>query len=196
MSKINCSTFIKGKNNEIIKTSLDINILINQTKIRLEKNRKNSRRSHVGSNGNKENEEQNQKNLMQKALKLNPSNEELISSLGIYLISIKKLLDLFDFEYLNNNDEEITNCSTKEYINRINVPKYYDKESINKIKNKYKNIANDSFNELNIYFYNKITSLGKGHFFGELALRDSKSVRTATIITTKECHFAYLTRKT
>ena len=196
MSKIHCSTFIKRKKNEIIKTSLDINNLINQTKIRLDKSRKNSRRSILGSIVIKENEEQNQKILMQKALKLNPSNEELISSLGIYLISTKKLLDIFDFEYLNDNDEEITNCSTKEYINRINVPKCYDKESINKIKNKYKNIANDSFNELNIYFYNKIISLGKGHFFGELALRDSKSVRTATIITTKECHFAYLTRKT
>ena len=133
---------------------------------------------------------------MQKALKLNPSNEELINSLGIYIISIKKLLNFFDFKYLNDNDEEITNCSTKEYINRINVPESLDKESINKIKNKNKNISNDSFNELNIYFYNKIISFGKGHFFGELALRDSKSVRTATIITSKECHFAYLTRKT
>ena len=187
------STFIKGNNNEIIKKLLDINNIIHHLKI--ENSRGKSQKSiNISKNFDKDgeqSEEQNQKNTMEKALKLNASNEELMSSLELYIISIRQLLDLFDFSYLNDNDELITNCSSEEYINRIRVPSY--KESSNMITN-FSN-TDISFFELKIYFYTKITSLQKGNYFGELALQDPNAGRAATIITSQDCHFALLTKK-
>jgi signal-transduction protein with cAMP-binding, CBS, and nucleotidyltransferase domain len=117
------STFIKGNNNEIIKKLLDINNIIHHLKI--ENSRGKSQKSiNISKNfdmDGEQSEEQNQKNTMEKALKLNASNEELMSSLELYIISIRQLLDLFDFSYLNDNDELITNCSSEEYITLENI---------------------------------------------------------------------------
>ena len=185
------STFIKGRKNEIIKKLLDVDYVINYLKPKLQKNKNRINKNDTISDDNNKtikSEEQNENNSFQKAFKLNSFNEDLAMSLELFIIGSKELLYLFDFYYYNDNDDELDNtCSTEEYISRINAPK--PKENSNENK------TNDSFYELNIYLYSKVVSLGKGNFFGELALRDSKSVRTATIITSTNCHFAYLDRK-
>ena len=196
-SKKKLTTFIKGKDNEITKTLLDIDKVINNLKQKLLKNRKRFQGIKTNSNYNddikiNQTEEQNENNSLQKEFKLNSTNEELALSLELYIISSKQLLNLFDFLYYNDNDDEVINCSSDKYINRMNVPNL--KEKSNNIS--LKDTSINSFYQLNIYFYSKVISLGKGHLFGELALRDPKAERTATIITTTECHFAYLNRKT
>ena len=197
-SKKKFSTFIKIKDNEINKTLLDVDNIIINLKLKLEKGKKSSKKDEKNLNDKEtiktiKSEEENQNNSLQKAFKLNAANEELAMSLELYIISSNELLELFDFTYYNNdNDDEIINCSSEEYINRINAPKPKEIEDTNILKNN----SNKSFYELTIHFYSKIISLGKGNFFGELALRDPKAVRTATIITSTDCHFAYLNRKT
>ena len=196
INKKKISTFIKGKNNEIIKKLLDADIFMIDLKLKLEKINKRIKGimnlSGIDNEGKTQEEDINQINPLQKAFKLNSSNEELLKSLDLYIISSKQLLDLFNFFNYNDNDEEIINCSSEFYINRISIKELNDKTNIKKIQYN----PNNSIYELKIYFYTKIVSLGKGNFFGELALRDSNSVRTATIITTSDCHFAYLNRKT
>ena len=196
-SKKKFTTFIKGKNDEISKILFDINNFINNLKLNLNRQRKRTQRIKIITEIEDENkisqdDEQYQKNSFQKSLKLNSSNEELALSLEIYIISLRQLLNLFNFYYYNDTDEEIINCSSEHYINRLNIP--VSKEKLNINKTKY--LSNNSFFELKIYFYSKVISLGKGHFFGELALRNSNAERTATIITSSDCHFAYLNRKT
>ena len=197
-SKKKFSTFIKIKDKEINKTILDVDNIIINLKLKIEKNRKSSPKVDINLN-NKEtlktiqSEDQNQNNTYQKAFRLNQANEELAMSLELYIISLNQLLDLFDFSgYNNDNDDEIINCSSEEYIKRLNVPN----PEGNTDSNALKNTSNNPFYELTIHYYTKIISLGKGNFFGELALRDPKAVRTATIITSTDCHFAYLNRKT
>ena len=49
---------------------------------------------------------------------------------------------------------------------------------------------------LKIFTYKKIVKLGTGCLFGEMALNDSNSLRKATIITSSNCHFSVLNKKT
>jgi len=193
MTKKKLSTFIKRKKGEITKILLEVGNIINHIKQRLE--RKKSHRLKMKLKENEQNHNKNEKiiqnNLLQQAFKLNQANEDLVMQLELYIISTRQIFDLFDFGYFND-DNEINNCSSEEYIKRINAPIAPSQPRVTKTKV----ISNKSFYELNIYFYSKVISLGKGHFFGELALRDSKSVRTATIITKTDCDFAYLNRKT
>ena len=193
MTKKKLSTFIKRKKGEITKILLEVGNIINHIKQRLE--RKKSHRLKMKLKENEQNHNKNEKiiqnNLLQQAFKLNQANEDLVMQLELYIISTRQIFDLFDFGYFND-DNEINNCSSEEYIKRINTPIAPSQPRVTKTKV----ISNKSFYELNIYFYAKVISLGKGHFFGELALRDSKSVRTATIITKTDCDFAYLNRKT
>ena len=197
-SKKKFSTFIKIKDKEINKTILDVDNIIINLKLKIEKNRKSSPKVDINLNYKEtlktiQSEDQNQNNTYQKAFRLNQANEELAMSLELYIISLNQLLDLFDFSgYNNDNDDEIINCSSEEYIKRLNVPN----PEGNTDSNALKNTSNNPFYELTIHYYTKIISLGKGNFFGELALRDPKAVRTATIITSTDCHFAYLNRKT
>ena len=109
--------------------------------------------------------------------------------------------------------------SQREYISRINAYSDFDFEDLLiKLKNikKMEKIkkeeeedsllpskrSTDSFdiNNLNlneqksflIYEYHKVTELFSGEMFGDLALSSSTSLRTATIVTITECHFAFL----
>ena len=139
---------------------------------------------------------------LKNAFKLNLKNEELKSKIEPYIISSKQLLDLFDLKYLDNNDHELNNCSTEEYINRISIihnpnieEKDLNQENDKEVLNNSKN-SNESLLELTIYTYTKVISLGKGNLFGELALRNPQAVRTATIITSTSCHFSYLNKIT
>ena len=74
---------------------------------------------------NKRHQSQNLKN----AFKLNLKNEELKVKIEPYIISSKQLLDLFNIQYLDKNNEELNNCSTEEYIKRISI---IEKEIIKK----------------------------------------------------------------
>jgi hypothetical protein len=202
-------TFIKGHNNEIKKIRININILMNKTKLKRKLNRQKSitnpnifmeyfRQEKEEVEPNSNNNNSNLKN----AFKLNLKNEELKSKIEPYIISSKQLLDLFDLKYLDNNDDELNNCSTEEYINRISIihnpnieEKDLNKENEKEVLNNSKN-SNESLLELTIYTYTKVISLGKGNLFGELALRNPQAVRTATIITSTSCHFSYLNKST
>ena len=202
-------TFIKGHNNEIKKIRININILMNKTQIKRKLNRQksNTNPSIFMEYFKQEKEEirpntKNKTSNLKKAFKLNLKNEELKSKIEPYIISSKQLLDLFDLKYLDNNDDELNNCSTEEYINRISIihnpnieEKDLNKENEKEVLNNSKN-SNESLLELTIYTYTKVISLGKGNLFGELALRNPQAVRTATIITSTSCHFSYLNKST
>ena len=194
MSKKKISTFLKRKNNEITKILLDAGNIINHIKQRLE--RKKSKKYQLKSKENEQKDIKNEKivqtSSLQQSFQLTSSNEDLVMQLELYIISTRQIFGLFDLDFFNDNDEEINHCSSEEYINRINAPITSGQSKVKKTKTN----SDNSLYELNIYFYSKVISLGKGHFFGELALRDSKSVRTATIITKTDCDFAYLNRKT
>lgn len=109
--------------------------------------------------------------------------------------------------------------SQREYISRINAYSDFDFEDLDiKLENlkKMEQIkkeeeegsllpsrrSSDSFdiNNMNlnvqktflIYEYHKVTELFSGEMFGDLALSSSTSLRTATIVTITECHFAFL----
>ena len=206
-------TFIKGINNEIKKIRLNANSLNNKEEIKLKLKRQKSvinpsifmQYFSVGNDDLLRSSKFKTNNL-NNSFKLNLKNEELKSKIEPYIISSKQLLDLFDLKYLTKNDEELNHCSTEEYINRINidshkVEKKDQKENEEKEENEENNMnksnnSNDSYLEFKAYYYTKVISLGKGHLFGELALRHPQSVRTATIITSTECHFSYLNKST
>ena len=188
------SSFIKGENNEIIKKIIDIDSIIEDIKQKMEKNaEKNQKFKKKLDNINISNKSKDihvHKKMSQKIFKLNALNEELAPTLDFNIISSNQLLNLFNFKLLKHDDKEIINCSTQEYITRINEPNIIDKS-----KKNIKEIKNNSIYQLNIYFYSKISSLDKGAFFGELALRNLHETRTATIITTTDCYFSYLNKK-
>ena len=128
-SKKKFSTFIKIKDKEINKTILDVDNIIINLKLKIEKNRKSSPKVDINLNYKEtlktiQSEDQNQNNTYQKAFRLNQANEELAMSLELYIISLNQLLDLFDFSgYNNDNDDEIINCSSEEYIKKIKCSK-------------------------------------------------------------------------
>ena len=109
--------------------------------------------------------------------------------------------------------------SQREYISRINAYSDFDFEDLDIKLEKIKKMekikkeeeegsllpskrSSNSFdiNNLNlndqktflIYEYHKVTELFSGEMFGDLALSSSTSLRTATIVTITECHFAFL----
>ena len=49
---------------------------------------------------------------------------------------------------------------------------------------------------LKIFTYMKVVTLGVGSLFGEMALNDSNALRKAAIITSSNCHFSVLNKKT
>ena len=219
------TTFIKIQNDEIKKIRVDSNLLLNKSKIKLEFKKKKSITDpstfidyFTPGNIDIVQSQKNQGLNLRNSFKLNVKNEDLKNKIEPYLISSKQLLDLFELKYLDRKDNELNNCSTEEYKNRINVIPVYqekvvekkdkekekekdkDKEKetdLNKSNNSKKsNESDDSIYQLVIYSYSKVIALGKGNLFGELALRSTQAVRTATIITSSICHFSYLNKTT
>ena len=89
----------------------------------------------------------------------------------------------------NNNDDENND----------------DESEDNQLNNKSSSSSSSSFMfEMNhnmifglkIYTYMKVVTLGMGSLFGEMALNDSNALRKATIITSGDCHFSVLNKKT
>ena len=225
-NKKNFLTFIKGQNNEIKKIRINPIYLNNKSHIKVKLKRQ---KSLINPNifmeyfkMDKEDEvDSKMKNSnLKNAFKLSLKNEELKTKIEPYIISSKQLLDLFDLKYLDKDDEELNNCSTEQYINRISIKEAIkeeknmnkenetnEKKEINdkngkneknekKDKNDMTEESNKSLLVLTIYTYTKVISLGKGNLFGELALRNPQAVRTATIITSTCCHFSYLNKST
>ena len=219
------TTFIKIQNDEIKKIRVDSNLLLNKSKIKMEFKKKKSITDpstfidyFTPGNIDIVQSQKNQGLNLRNSFKLNVKNEDLKNKIEPYLISSKQLLDLFELKYLDRKDNELNNCSTEEYKNRINVIPVYqekvvekkdkekekdkdkDKEKetdLNKSNNSKKsNESDDSIYQLVIYSYSKVIALGKGNLFGELALRSTQAVRTATIITSSICHFSYLNKTT
>ena len=99
-NKKKLTTFIKKKDNEINKILLDIDNLINNLKLKIEKRRKRTQRMNTNTNFNEDNkinqtEEGNESNSSPNEFKLNSTNEELAMSLELYIISSKQLFYLF-----------------------------------------------------------------------------------------------------
>jgi len=135
-----------------------------------------------------------------------------------FRITEEKLLEIFNLKRIHNKN---LHCSYPEYINRLKlIPddyKFYineqlmdevikenekeneeekgkEKENINKKKDK--NEDKNTIYYLKIFAYIKVVNMGKGTLFGELALTQENSLRTATIITSKECDITVLNKKT
>ena len=143
-------------------------------------------------------------------------------SLGIksykkpFRITEEKLLEIFNLKRIHNKN---LHCSYIEYINRLklipNDYKFYineqlmdevikenekeneeekGKENIN--NKKEKNEDKNTLYYLKIFTYMKVVNMGKGTLFGELALTQENSLRTGTIITSRECDITVLNKKT
>ena len=186
----------------------------------IENNNKNDD-SNNNSNNNKynDNSNSNNKNFSSNSLfKLNEENKEIKEFKKVYKISISNLMEMFNLKM--EEKKNLMFCNLNDYVNRIElIPDDY-KNYIKKIylkKNKYSNqkeIKKDNKKENNkdnnedneedfnnifnfkIFSYSKVTSLGKGTLFGEIALSDANSLRTGTIITSSDCHCSILNKKT
>ena len=153
-------------------------------------------------------------NAYKKSFKI--SEEKLLEMFNMKKIN-NKHLDCPYLEYINRirlipNDYKL-------YINEKYVPKKESKENEeekeeeeeeekndekkkikkdNKKDKEEKEKENDDDNTLyylKIYSYMKVNSIGKGDLFGELALSQDDCLRTATVITSKDCDIAVLNKK-
>ena len=97
-------------------------------------------------------------------------------------------------EYINRL--QLVNDNYKFHINE-KLMRIIEKEERKRNENKEKKEENDinTIYYLKIFSYGKVGSMGKGTLFGELALSQENSLRTATIITSKECEVTILNKK-
>ena len=110
-------------------------------------------------------------------------------------IKIYKASSILDMVNQNNTnkkkEKELNNVTSEDYISRLNVFK-----DVRESTRKYGTFSPDEIDsiEVNIYSYMRVASLTTGALFGEIALSDPAALRTATIITTSECHFGTLNK--
>lgn len=90
------------------------------------------------------------------------------------------------------NKIEDFQITSKDYINRI--MKF--KEHSNECKQIIINEDNETEILLTIYEYIMVTKLPTGQKFGDIAVNDPLSRRTASIITSADCHFGFFTKNT
>ena len=108
-------------------------------------------------------------------IKLNKKHRNFNKSLSNISKTENSYISNNDSEELNDNKSEESSSSKSSYINIIN------RTILENIK---------------LYSYTKIISLERGSLFGEMALNEPNSLRKATIITSTDCHFAVLNKKT
>ena len=100
--------------------------------------------------------------------------------------------------YERKNKSNVTNkiedfpLTSKEYIARIK--KY--KDHISEFKPIIINDDNETEISLTIYEYIMVTKLPTGQKFGDIAVNDPLSRRTASVITSSDCHFGFFTKST
>ena len=92
----------------------------------------------------------------------------------------------------NNNNEIINDDDWSEEINKNNQSFSSSSSSSSFVFEMNHNMIFD----LKIFTYMKVVTLGVGSLFGEMALNDSNSLRKAAIITSSDCHFSVLNKKT
>ena len=110
--------------------------------------------------------------------------EYFLKILSVYEISPNKVNKTTVEKYIKNLEPE-------KIINDIRI----DEESIKyKIKDKEKIIQNPVF--VKTFFFYEINQLHDGSIFGELALTNLNSKRTATIITKSDCFFGTIIKQT
>ena len=139
--------------------------------------------------------------------RLNENNIAIKLYKNPFKISEEKLLELFNLKKIHDKH---LHCSYQEYINRLQLVndnykfhineklmRIIEKEERKRNENKEKKEENDinTIYYLKIFSYGKVGSMGKGTLFGELALSQENSLRTATIITSKECEVTILNKK-
>lgn len=137
------------------------------------------------SNQNKEDEVKSffSLNMKNKSLKDTKQTIEIRAS---HLLSLLKT-QVNGFQKKSEKDI-INNVSTDEYIERLEVINDRTQSDSNK-RSKFELL------ELTIYTYIKIISKTTGSLFGEVALSDPQALRTATIITSSDCHFGTLNKQ-
>ena len=143
---------------------------------------------------------------------LNDENKEIKEFKKVYKITINKLMEMFNLKMTEKKN--LIFCTLNDYVNRIElIPddyKNYIKKIYLKKRNSFFDIKGDEKSKdkiddeedengqynLKIFSYSKVTTLGKGSLFGEIALQDANSLRTGTIITSSDCHCSILNKKT
>ena len=104
----------------------------------------------------------------------------------------------------NNNNSQTENSNSKdnsadnseEIGDKKNKSSKSDKDSQSE-ESSYINLVNENILEgIKLCTYTKIITLERGSLFGEMALNDPNALRKATIITSTDCHFAVLNKKT
>ena len=111
-----------------------------------------------------------------------------------------------DLKDVNNNENNKTNEKKKnnekdnnENVNDENNESEEDdknNKSSSSLSSFLLDMNRDIIFDLKIYSYIKVVTLGAGSLFGEMALNDANALRKATIITTSDCHFSVLNKKT
>ena len=123
-------------------------------------------------------------------LKLNQENEKLKSLAAPTTYYASKLFRNYSLQLVPK--KLLNKCSVEEYINRLNVIDNFD---FNEEKYNNLNANGDGKRYLSIYSYIKVVNLPKGSLFGDMALNNKNSLRTATIISLEECHCGVLNKK-
>ena len=145
-------------------------------------------------------------NFIKRQLKTSLANkpqtqEELINYLKPYDEGKKKFKNEEEYfqkiSYINEiSHNRIESTSEEKYIQRLDPDTLYES-----IKEDTKNFVeeNDLVLELDdkfkVFIYYEINQLFAGSIFGELALSDPNSKRTATIITKEECYFGTIIKQ-
>jgi len=115
---------------------------------------------------------------------------EINNKENITQIKTSYLSKLFSYNIKDYSEILINYTSTEQYIKRIKV--YNNIENINEVLLKYPNIKILNFI---VYDYVKIITKETGSLIGEMALNDSSSLRTATMISCSDCEFGVLKKK-
>ena len=105
-------------------------------------------------------------------------------------VTTSYLSKLFSYYIPDYSEILINYTSSEEYINRLKVYKHI--ENIDEILRKY---PNKKILNFIVYDYVKIITKNTGSLIGEMALNDSSSLRTATMITSTDCEFGVLKKK-
>ena len=152
------------------------------------------------------------KNETKTNIKLNINYVENILYKKAFKITEARLLKLFNLKKIPIDN---LHCSSKIYIDRLKILpddfKFHINDKIKKEieeeerklneernkKEKKEEFNENTFHYFKIYSYSKSPIvMNKGAFFGELALIQENSLRTATIITSKDCDMTIITKKT
>ena len=131
------------------------------------------------------------KSKNQQKLKLNMENQKLKELSSQRKIYASKLMEKFNLKAIKK--KSLNTCSIEDYINRLNSISGFNFDENEYNKNLEKSTDRTYFT---IYSYMNIVNLPAGSLFGELALSNKNSIRTATIIALNDCYCGVLNKNT